>query len=405
MTCRFTTGRKNKDNKYPIVLFLRNGNQQKQITTNIFVDSNILEYKKGIPTVKTRYAGDSQINDYLRRIYFEIQQVISTKSYNHLENFVEKVKLILKGKEHDDGDGVKIEDALKKFLDGYGEHQKNSKKSFQSKFNKFLEFCELKKVTYLSDIDYLLLEQYKNQMLGSEKYSNTTIRRYIKCVKQLLRWFDFNTKIKIDERLLKYKDNLSSVDNDPISLTEEELSYLEGYQFSNNKDEKVIDHFLFQLYTGQRISDIIKISNNEIVDNIWIFTQQKTGNQIEINFNSIPKLLKIYNKYKNFGKPIPQINPNTINKKLKEIFKELNLDRLIKKKRTIGKKDFSENKKLYELISTHVARQTFVTLSIRKGMPVLDIMYITGHKDIDSMKPYIAMLDEEAIKNYEKYWG
>jgi site-specific recombinase XerD len=46
---------------------------------------------------------------------------------------------------------------------------------------------------------------------------------------------------------------------------------------------------------------------------------------------------------------------------------------------------------LYSVISSHAARRTFITLCLEKGMPLQDVMKMSGHSDYKSMKPYIKV--------------
>jgi len=44
---------------------------------------------------------------------------------------------------------------------------------------------------------------------------------------------------------------------------------------------------------------------------------------------------------------------------------------------------------LSTVISSHTARRTFITLCLQKGMPLQDVMKMSGQSDYKSMKPYI----------------
>ena len=48
----------------------------------------------------------------------------------------------------------------------------------------------------------------------------------------------------------------------------------------------------------------------------------------------------------------------------------------------------------YELLTTHVARRTFVVTALSLGVAADVIMRWTGHSDYKAMKPYIAIVDE-----------
>ncbi len=48
----------------------------------------------------------------------------------------------------------------------------------------------------------------------------------------------------------------------------------------------------------------------------------------------------------------------------------------------------------YELLTSHVARRTFVTMCLRKGMSPEDIRAVTGHTTADMMMKYVKFDDE-----------
>ena len=43
---------------------------------------------------------------------------------------------------------------------------------------------------------------------------------------------------------------------------------------------------------------------------------------------------------------------------------------------------------MYELISTHTARRSFITIMLNSGVPAKAIMSITGHKSINNFQLY-----------------
>ena len=45
--------------------------------------------------------------------------------------------------------------------------------------------------------------------------------------------------------------------------------------------------------------------------------------------------------------------------------------------------------KKYELIGTHTARRTGATLMYLAGIPIYDIMRVTGHKSVNTLEKYI----------------
>lgn len=58
-----------------------------------------------------------------------------------------------------------------------------------------------------------------------------------------------------------------------------------------------------------------------------------------------------------------------------------------------GREKTREVRPKYELLTSHVARRTFVTMCLRKGMSPEDIRAVTGHTTADMMK-YVKFNDE-----------
>ena len=52
-------------------------------------------------------------------------------------------------------------------------------------------------------------------------------------------------------------------------------------------------------------------------------------------------------------------------------------------------------KRKYELVSSHTARRTGITLLYMTGIPLQQVMLISGHKDEDSIRHYLRLSKEE----------
>jgi len=59
----------------------------------------------------------------------------------------------------------------------------------------------------------------------------------------------------------------------------------------------------------------------------------------------------------------------------------------------------------YELVTSHMGRRTFVTLSLEKGMRPEIVMKITGHKDYKTFKRYIEITDKVKHQEMMKAWN
>ena len=113
-------------------------------------------------------------------------------------------------------------------------------------------------------------------------------------------------------------------------------------------------------------------------------TQKKTGKKVVIPCS--PELLKILEKY---DYNVPHLADQKINEYIKVVAERAGLDELIKIDKVVGGKKVTERVPKYKLVHTHTARRTGATLMYLSGMDIFDIMKITGHSSLITLKKYI----------------
>ena len=60
--------------------------------------------------------------------------------------------------------------------------------------------------------------------------------------------------------------------------------------------------------------------------------------------------------------------------------------------------------KKYELISSHTARYTGITLSMKKGLLPEEVMQISGHTDRRNFDKYVKITRQESIEKFKRVW-
>jgi site-specific recombinase XerD len=194
------------------------------------------------------------------------------------------------------------------------------------------------------------------------------------------------------------KYTLMNIEEEVIALTEPELLYLMDFEIGGYL-EKTRDLFVFLATSGMRYSD------SQLFDPTWVsqeqvisFTQKKTSGIAITPLSSIAR--KILNKY---GGLPPQLSKNKFNEYLKDLFAEAKLNRPVEIKVVRGRNIIPKICLLSEVISSHTARRTFITLCLQKGMPLQDVMVMSGHADYKSMKPYIRVTKQH-IRSVANKW-
>ena len=177
-------------------------------------------------------------------------------------------------------------------------------------------------------------------------------------------------------------------------LVQKELDLLINYDFLENiRLDRVRDLFTFACFTGLRISDVINLTKANVKNGFIYLNIIKSSQNSGIPLTK--HALAILEKY---NYKLPKISGQKINDYLKEIGKLIGID---EEEQVVT---FKAGKRLetfvprYELLSSHVGRRTFITLSIMKGIPTPVIQSITGHQDLKSFQKYIQLNNNDKMK-------
>jgi integrase len=188
-------------------------------------------------------------------------------------------------------------------------------------------------------------------------------------------------------------------------LTPEELKEFEKLKLIGSQD-LVKDIFLFQCYTGLRISDTMNLKPENIKGNTIRDFTLKTRELVFIPL--IDRSLQIVGKYKQQSKKsgfvFPSLSTDKIRKHLKDVGKLAGLTYTISKVilRGIEREEISFPR--YESLGTHDARRTFITLSLSKGMNAQMLMRVTGHQKLENLERYIRFTDTDIEDTLKFAW-
>lgn len=106
----------------------------------------------------------------------------------------------------------------------------------------------------------------------------------------------------------------------------------------------------------------------------------------------------------------PKISGQKFNIYLKVLFSDLKLDRMVTVMEKVidgsqrGYRHIEGHRKLCDVITTHVARKTFITTALIKGMAIQDVMKMSGHSDFRAMRPYIA-ISKKHLRKASMLWN
>jgi len=247
--------------------------------------------------------------------------------------------------------------------------------NFQTKKEFRVDFNTIGKDFYLRFTDYLKESGLKPNSIGC----------HIRKVKRLMNEAN-EDKLTTNQDHHKRDFKVITEQVDTIYLTEEEIKALYGMTIDHPAKRKIRDIFVLNCYTGLRHSDWPKVTVEQIHEgNLYVRTQ-KTNEPVIIPVK--PLVTEILKRYGTIQIP----DNHQTNDALRWVGQKAHDDK-------ISKGDL----KKYLKIRTHTARRSFATNAYLAGIPMRDIMQITGHRTTESFLRYIRVTKLETAQKLKDH--
>ncbi|WP_188442819.1 site-specific integrase [Planktosalinus lacus] len=189
-----------------------------------------------------------------------------------------------------------------------------------------------------------------------------------------------------------------------IYLTMDEIEAIKKIDYTKRPGIEISrDLFVIAAMTGLRVSDYKSLSSSNIkfyrgIKYLEVKTQ-KTGKIVHIPLHKfVTEILKKRN-----GQFPPMIPEQKINDDLKIIGKKAKLNEEVIVERTEGGERVKTKYKKYKKLSNHTARRSFCTNAYKAGMPVIDIMAISGHTSEKVFYNYIKASPMERLEKISNH--
>lgn len=221
-----------------------------------------------------------------------------------------------------------------------------------------------------------------------ENHNNNTTSKRIRNLKTFMLWVEKQELYNYKGYLYKYK--VETYKPKYVTLNRKEIQELQDLKIEKKNWQKIIDIFVCNCFMGMRISDLMTMEKGEFHqddDGSYYYTKvnEKTGEPILIEVTKTS--LAIFKKY-DFQLPI--YSSQYFNRKLQGILKHYDLfNTKIKKPYMQGGKNKTKNFLKRELITSHTARRTYITLSISNKVPLNTIKLATGHTQLSTLSGYV----------------
>jgi len=357
-------------------------------------------WNRNTKKVRKNHDQSLMLNDQIRKEINSIEQLILKASIEGAKLSRSEVLATfdqISGKRQD----ASYQTGIKSFLEYIKlEVSKGRYQNYQLLFKTLDEFNNTTK----NDGDFSLFtitfySRFVNYLIKDKGLSNGGAQKYVTTLKSFLKW-TFNEGYHKNVAYQKFKTPKS--DPPILPLEEKHIVLIEDVTLTEIMDS-ARDIFLFMIYTGLRVSDAMKLKSSQVKKDFIRLPSKKTKRFLVIPISKKTRI--IINKYADSSEfVLPQLAHQTINRLLKEIGKKAGLTEKVTGDKQYLNEIIESEFYLYEKLTNHTARKTFITQCLRKGMNSEMIMKITGHKKYSSFSRYVNFSDTDLLKQIKLVW-
>lgn len=369
----------NKQGKSPLMIrIFLNGEMMNIGTSGIYIDKKL--WSNSTSRMKGRSIDALNVNAQLDLLSSTLLGIF--KKYEDDEELsLEKIKSAYLGK---NSSLDTVMDIFDKYLEDLKSLIGTSKT--QATFNKYAvarkHFSSFLKYKYgrndimPKELTYIVIHDFDVYLKTVLQLKANSATKTLKFFKTVIIFAQKSGKMTHDP-FMNFRFQAEKVDRG--FLTDEEIQCMMKKTFDIPRLEQVRDIFIFSCFSGLAYIDMVNLTEDNIVvldGKKWIIVNRhKTNVPSNILLLDIP--LMIIDKYKgkdNDGRLLPIISNQKMNAYLKEIADVCGI-----KKR----------------LTCHLARHTFATMTLSKGVPIETVSKMLGHTNIKTTQIYARITNKK----------
>lgn len=389
---------KNKNQVYMSITGIRTY-KQLVINTQLRLDKKYFDVKK--QAAKKNYRNHFKLNSFLIDFKTKLEKwyidFITTYQKYEYDFFCNEVKRFLSNADD------------KNFFEYYNEYMnykenlvnKSTLKNYHTLKNLLIEFeRETKYKLSFDSINFAFFHNFQEFCINKQ-FSNNYIKKQISSFIAFMNYCKEMNYTK-NENYLKFASKIKLEKPTTHTITYDEFEIIKNSSNLTKTLQNVKDVFLFLCYTGFRINEVRMISK-ELIEKIpntdfykISLIQKKTGNILE-NAVIHSKAMEILERNDYFEK---LMTDQRINIYLKQLAKQLELNRNVVTMKKSGGETTTEIKQISEIIASHFGRKFFVTYLKSQNANNSVISSNTGHSNNDMIDLYDKRSQIEKDVNY-----
>lgn len=361
------------------------------ISTNIKIIEEYWDEKK--LCVKSKHPNSKRFNSYLSNKFAELQDSVFQFETEQKSLTTRQLKDKIYGQKPTSFFAV-ADEILQGFIakGKIGTHDR-----FASVINKLREYAKGKDYAF-QEIDVDFIKKYEHYLRSVLNNKTNTVYGNMKFIRQVFN-YAYDNEI-IDHSLIPFnKYKLKKEKTERVYLHENEIKQIEEY--SSDKYTKINLHrdmFVFACYTGLRISDMLQLKWKNFDGTHLNFIIRKTTEQSSIKVPQ--KGLDILSRMQ-LDKPNPDVFIFQMLPPELDMKNDYAVDKAISASTAYINKNLKTIEteiKLTKHISFHIARHTFATLALRKGVTIDKVSKLLGHAQIRETQIYAKIVNSELDK-------
>lgn len=249
-------------------------------------------------------------------------------------------------------------------------------------------------------LDAAFFKRLVAYLVGEIKVNNTTAWKIVRTIFVFLKYsIEQGHTDNVDYKKIVRRDVEKGEKSLAVYLTPQELQSIIDLDLSSDpRLERARDVFMFQAHTGMRYGDVRRIRPEHIHGETIQVVTHKNRKSIRIPF--LPYARSIWEKYKG---SLPAISNQKQNEYIKELVGKAGITGSVVKVDYRGNERIEEVLPKSELISTHTAKRTFVTILRQRGVSVEAIMRATGNSR-RTIETYIVTTEDDVHREITSAW-
>lgn len=230
---------------------------------------------------------------------------------------------------------------------------------------------------------------------------NNTICALFNKLKAFFNWLN-EKNITANNPFKGYEGVVSEKYGTPYYITLEERNHIADFDLSKYPNLAVQrDIFIFQCCIGCRVSDLLKLTQSNVINGAVEYIPHKTKgerqNVVRVPLNGrASALMEKYKGVDSKGHLFPFIAAQNYNDSIKEIFRLCGITRAVTVINSITGKE--EQRPINEVASSHMARRTFVGNLYKKVKDPSLISSMSGHAEGSKAFNRYREIDDEVKK-------